>query len=230
MSARRRALLLGALALVLGGLAAADVSSREAALDRRLGGWVDVVVTSRPIAVGKPITADALAVRQVPGRFAPAAALADPGPAVGARAAVALPAGADVTTTVLGGEEEPPPGAPVRSGERVADVTAIGRPALIVPGSRVDVLVTRDEAPGLQGRTVLAMEDVEVLASAPAGQDEGAGQPRVSASLRVTLRQAVALAAAQSFARELRLLPRAAGDRDRDGAGMAAGATGVDDG
>ncbi len=34
----------------------------------------------------------------------------------------------------------------------------------------------------------------------------------MAASLRVTLRQAVYLAAAQSFARELRLLPRAAGD------------------
>jgi pilus assembly protein CpaB len=34
----------------------------------------------------------------------------------------------------------------------------------------------------------------------------------------VTLRQAVYLAAAQSFARELRLLPRAPGDRRRHGA------------
>ncbi len=46
----------------------------------------------------------------------------------------------------------------------------------------------------------------------PDGAD-GAPGPRVAASLRVTLRQAVYLAAAQAFARELRLLPRAAGDR-----------------
>ena len=48
---------------------------------------------------------------------------------------------------------------------------------------------------------------------------------RITAALRVTLRQAVYLAAAQDFAREIRLLPRAAGDRRRGAAGlrMAAG-------
>jgi pilus assembly protein CpaB len=43
----------------------------------------------------------------------------------------------------------------------------------------------------------------------------------VEATLRVTVRQAVYLAAAQSFARELRLLPRAAGDRGHARAGLA---------
>jgi pilus assembly protein CpaB len=45
----------------------------------------------------------------------------------------------------------------------------------------------------------------------------------VAASLRVTLRQAVYLAAAQDFARELRLLPRAPGDRRHGRAGLSAG-------
>ena len=40
---------------------------------------------------------------------------------------------------------------------------------------------------------------------------------RVAATLRVSVAQAVYLAAAQSFAREVRLLPRAAGDRGRTG-------------
>ena len=44
---------------------------------------------------------------------------------------------------------------------------------------------------------------------------------RVAASLRVTLRQAVYLAAAQAFASELRLLPRAPGDDRRGEAGLA---------
>ena len=43
-------------------------------------------------------------------------------------------------------------------------------------------------------------------------------------SLRVTLRQAVYLAAAQDFARELRVLPRADGDRRRGSAGLRMGA------
>ena len=80
---------------------------------------------------------------------------------------------------------------------------------------------------------MLALEDVEVLAASPAQDEESAaggkaGKPspgaRVAVSLRVTLRQAVYLAAAQDFARELRLLPRAAGDRRRGRAGLSAGA------
>ena len=73
MSRRRRALLLGGLALVLGGLAASNVAGREAALQRRIGGLVDVVVAREPIAAGAPIRRRGLAVRRVPERFAPAA-------------------------------------------------------------------------------------------------------------------------------------------------------------
>jgi pilus assembly protein CpaB len=72
-----------------------------------------------------------------------------------------------------------------------------------------------------------------VLDAVPAGAGDGpgggpSGRPqtgaRVDASLRVTLRQAVYLAAAQDFARELRLLPRSDADRRRGRAGMRAGA------
>jgi pilus assembly protein CpaB len=104
----------------------------------------------------------------------------------------------------------------VGKGERVAEVVAAGPPDAVVPGSRVDVLVTREPRPGSPGGTDLALEDVEVLAAAATAADSGA--PRIAASLRVTLRQAVYLAAAQSFARELRLLPRAHGDHRRAGA------------
>ena len=48
--------------------------------------------------------------------------------------------------------------------------------------------------------------------------------PRVAASLRVTVKQAVYLAAAQAFAREIRLLPRAAGDDRHGSAGTEIGA------
>ena len=118
----------------------------------------------------------------------------------------------------------PATGPAVRAGERVAEVVAAAPAGQVAPGGRVDVLVTRDDRPGVPGRTVLALEDVEVLAvgGAPAAESDGAA--RVAASLRVTLRQAVYLAAAQSFAREVRLLPRAPGDRARGRAGMAADA------
>lgn len=224
MTRGRRALLLGGLALVLGALAASDVAGREAALRRRLGPLVDVVVAREPMRAGARIRADRLAIRRVPARFAPRAAYSSAGEVVGLRAAAAIPAGADLGPASVAASDRRP-GAPVRPGERVVDLVAIGSPQLVLPGSRVDVVVTRASRGGDAGRTTLALEDVPVIATAPAppptGAQAGNPAPRVSASLRVTLREAVYLTAAQSFASELRLLPRAPGDRRRSSGGLA---------
>lgn len=220
---RRRALVLAGLALLLGGLAASDVAGREAALRQRLGPTVPVVVARAPVEAGSRVDARSLAVRHVPARFAPAGAFATPGEVAGQRAAAAIPPGADVTASSLADPAAAPAGAPVRRGERVAEVVAAGPPDVVARGARVDVLVTREPRPGAPGGTDLALQDVEVLAAAPTPAESG-GPPRIAASLRVTLRQAVYLAAAQSFARELRLLPRAAGDRRRAPASLTYGA------
>ncbi len=225
MSRRRRALVLGGLALLLGGLAAFDVAGREAALQRRVGGLVDVVVARAPIAAGQRVRETALAIRRVPRRFAPAGAAADPQELVGQRAAVDVPARSDLVAAMIGADGARPIGAPVRRGERVAEVVALASAQLVVPGARVDVLVSPEPAAERGAAAVLALEDVEVLAASPLPAEQGQagkGAPgsRVAASLRVTLRQAVYLAAAQDFARELRLLPRADGDRRRGRAGL----------
>ena len=212
---RRRAFVLAGLALLLGGLAASDVAGREAALERRLGPTLPVVVARQPLEAGARIAPKQLAIRHVPARFAPQGAFAAPAELAGRRVAASVPAGSDVTAAALADPAAPAVGAPVGKGERVAEVLAAAPPDAVVPGARVDVLVTREPRPGSPGGTDLALEDVEVLAAAPAAA--GDGPPQVSASLRVTLRQAVYLAAAQSFARELRLLPRAHGDRRRSG-------------
>jgi pilus assembly protein CpaB len=222
MSRRRRAVVLLALALVLGGLAASDVSRREAALERRLGPIVPAVVARSDLEAGTTIAAAQLAIRQVPARFAPAGAFPSPGELVGLRTAVAVRAGEYLAP---GSVNEAGGGPALRPGERVADVVAVGSTDVVIPGGRVDVVVTREGRDGGPGRTDLALEDVEVLAAAPA-QDGGDGQtgvPRVAASLRVTVKQAVYLAAAQSFAREVRLLPRAQEDRDRGDKGLSVG-------
>ncbi len=232
MSHRRRALLLGGLALVLGGLAASSVAGREAALSRRVGGLVDVVVARERIEAGAPIRARALAVRRVPRRFAPQGRISSPRSLAGLKASVAIAAGSDVTAADVGGDGgAAPAGPPIRRGERVAEVVALGSPQLVTPGSRVDLLVTPEPRPDERGAAVLALEDVEVLdAGAVAAEEAGSGRgdsapgERVAVSLRVTLRQAVYLAAAQDFARELRLLPRSDGDRERGRAGMTIGA------
>lgn len=225
MSRRRRALVLGGLALVLGGLAAFNVAGREAALEQRIGAPVGVVVAHEPIRAGQRVTARALAIRRVPARFAPRGASGEPRQFVGQRARVPIPAGTDLAPDMVGGEEARRAGPPVRDGERVAQVVALAAPQLVVAGSRVDLLVTPEPRGDRPGEALLALEDIEVIAATQVGADAaGAGKgvagPRVAASLRVTLRQAVYLAAVQDFARELRLLPRAVGDRGRGRAGL----------
>ncbi|MEA2194259.1 MAG: pilus assembly protein CpaB [Solirubrobacteraceae bacterium] len=230
MSRRRRAVLLGGLALVLGGLAAFNVAGREAALERRVGGLVDVVVAREPIGAGQSVATRSLAIRRVPARFAPAGTTGTPQAFVGRRAAVDIPADTDLNAGMIVRDDAGPAGPDVRRGERVAEIVALGSPELVIPGSRVDVLVTPEPASGGAGEALLALEDVEVMAARAIGADDapagkgGAPGPRVAASLRVTLRQAVYLAAAQDFARELRLLPRAGGDRERGRAGLRMGA------
>ena len=59
--------------------------------------------------------------------------------------------------------------------------------------------------------------------SARGAAAEDGSPTRVVAGLRVTLRQAVYLTAAQSFAREIRLLPRSSQDLRRGSQGLAVG-------
>jgi len=224
VSRRRRAVLLLGLALVLGGLAASDVARRESALRAELAPLVDVVVARRDLSAGRRIAPADLARRPVPARFAPAgAAGAPPELLAGGRLAVPVAAGDPVGPGLLE-PAAPPPGAGVERGERAAEVVAAAAPGSVAAGARVDVLVTRDR--GGAGATELALQDVEVLAvrAAPAdGEPRRAGGSSVAATLRVTVRQAVYLAAAGAFARELRLLARAPRDRRRVGALSAAG-------
>jgi pilus assembly protein CpaB len=203
---RRRAALLLGLALVLGALAASDVSRREAAVSAQVGSPVSVLVARRPLLPGRRVEAGDLAVRRVPARYAPAGSAPLPELVLGRRLAVAVPAGAPVGEHLLAAP--PGEGTAVRRGERATEVIATGSPRLVTAGAHVDVLVTRERGSGAAGATTLALEDVEVLAAA--ARDGEA--PQVAATLRVTVRQAVYLAAAGAFAREIRLLPRAPGD------------------
>jgi pilus assembly protein CpaB len=81
------------------------------------------------------------------------------------------------------------------------------------PGSRVDVLITTNGGSGGLSRTYLALQAAELVDF----RSSDGGEGKASATLRVTLRQAVLLTAAQNFARELRLVPRPGGDTARLG-------------
>jgi pilus assembly protein CpaB len=230
---RRRAVALLGAALACGGLAASQVRTRASEVEAEVGPLVPVVVARVPVPAGGRLAAAELAVRQVPERFAPSDALTAPAEAVGQRVAGALAAGGYVTAgglTVAGPSAQGGDGGagrdggPIRGGERRVEVAVAGGEALAAaqPGTRVDVLVTTEPRGGAAagGRTYLALQDVELLAARPAGDAGGAGassgaaaHATTIATLRVTLREAVFLTAAESFAREIRLLPRAPGDR-----------------
>jgi len=213
---RRRAAALLGLALLLGVLAASDVAGREAALRRQLGPTVPVVVVRAPLRAGERIARASLAVREVPERYAPPGALRDPDAAVGQRAAVVIAERTDLVASLLAVAEAgaEPRGPVLRRGERPLDLVAVGAADAVVAGAHVDVVVTYDGRAGAPGPTRLALADVEVLAARPppsasaADPESAGGLPRLLATLRVTVRQAVGLTAAAAAARQVRLLPR----------------------
>lgn len=224
---RRRGAVLLALAVAAGGLASSRVERRERGIEAQVGQPVPVVVATADLRQGQRLgekqATHALAVRQVPARFAPPDALAAPRDAIGATLAAPVAAGGYVTAGALaapgadgdGGNG----GSPLAPGQRAVLVAVTGGEELAEagPGVLVDVVVTTERAEG-RGRTYLALEAVELLAARPGAEAEPeAGGTTTLATLRVTLRQAVYLAAVQSFAREIRLLPRAPGERRRSG-------------
>ncbi|HEX2160885.1 MAG TPA: Flp pilus assembly protein CpaB [Thermoleophilaceae bacterium] len=224
---RRRGVVLLVLALACGALAASEVGDRVSEVEARIGAPVPVVVAARDIEPGTELSGGDLRLSYVPQRFAPPDAPTRPAQAVGLHTAGPVAAGSPITAGVVGaaaGADDP--GA-LRRGERAVELAVAGGSSLVEttgPGARVDVLVSTDPGDG-PGSSFVALEDVELLALSPGGSgapeldaDLGAAAPTSAiATLRVTLRQAVYLTAAQSYAREIRLLPRPPGDRRRVG-------------
>ncbi|HEX2127428.1 MAG TPA: Flp pilus assembly protein CpaB [Thermoleophilaceae bacterium] len=234
MSARRRrGLLLLALALASGGLAASQVHRRERSVEERVGPLVPVVVAARDLPAGASLRPGALAARRVPARFVPPDALSSTAGLAGARTAVALAAGGYLTTGHLQGRQggRAADRRPLGPGERALEVAVSGGGALhrAAPGTRVDVVLTTEPHDGA-GRSFVALENVELLdlrsGADGAGYDadvEGDTPAETAlAILRVTLRQAVYMTAADNFAREVRVLVRPPGDRSRSSGAVTA--------
>jgi hypothetical protein len=170
-----------------------------------------------------------LAVRRVPARFVPPDVLRAATGLAGARLAAPVAAGSYLTAGLLAAASDD--GGGLHPGERLFELPVAGAGALAgaAAGARVDVVVsTPGEAGG--GHTFAALEDVELLGlrgSAGAAADGGGGpdaENALLATLRVTAREAVYLAAVADFAQRVRLLVRPPGDRGRIGsAPVAAG-------
>jgi len=213
----RAAALIGT-ALACGGLAASLVNGYASDVRAQVGPLVPVVVARSTIPPGRvltPANVDSfLRGRRVPARFAPPDAMRAMREAIGLRPLLPIAAG--------GYASEPAFAPPARhtateaaSGARVVEVTVAGAGSLtqlVHPGTPVDVLVTSErgtEAP----RTYVALQRVELLDLRSGDGEAGGRGGDAIATLRVGLRQAVMLVAAQNFARELRLVPRGQGDR-----------------
>ncbi|MEA2420201.1 MAG: pilus assembly protein CpaB [Thermoleophilaceae bacterium] len=230
--ARRRGLLLLCFALVCGGIAAARVREHERRAEAALGPLVSAVVAKRELPADHRLGRDDLAVTRAPARFLPPDALGTAGALTGATLAVSIAAGGYVTATMIQGTGGRDGGGALRAGERSIELPVAGGAALAgaEQGARVDVLLSMQREQGA-GRTFVALENVELLALrapsgeavAPTGGDGGAAEigtaaaPTALATLRVTARQAVYLAAASNFAHEVRLLVRPPGDLKRVG-------------
>jgi pilus assembly protein CpaB len=222
---RRRGLLLLSVALASGGLAASQVHEWERRAAERLGPSIDALVAARDLPAGARIARDAIAVRRVPARFVPPGALASADGVVGARVAVPVSAGGYLSAGLFGGGERGGESRRVGRGERAVTVEVAGGGAVagMAPGGRVDVLVSTESGAGA-GRTVMALAGAELLRVDESARgypdDEVAAAPdgpTALATLRVTVDQAIYLAAADNFAREIRLLERPRGDHSRVG-------------
>lgn len=128
--------------------------------------------------------------------------------AVGRRTVAPLGPGEPVTQAVLGGSPGTGP-APLAAGQRAVPVPmrAAGGPvAAPVPGSRVDVIASDGEGPA--GRTRVIVSDAEVMAVSP--PDGGEGGEAGGVVLRLATDDALQVARALDFAREVRVIARPA--------------------
>jgi pilus assembly protein CpaB len=234
-------------ALASGGLAASQVRERERSVAAQVGPAVPVLVAAQEVPAGARVSARALAVRRVPARFVPPDSLASAAGVVGLRPIAPIAAGGYVTAGLFEGSNDGHRAVGgVGRGERAVTVGVSGAAGLAA-GSRVDVLVSTESGAG-GGRTLMALAGAELLRLGPGPGGEGYGGeggygdpgaevedgggapsggslsgPTALATLRVSLRQAVYLTAADNFAREIRLLARPPGDRSAAGAAVSQG-------
>jgi Flp pilus assembly protein CpaB len=190
-------------------LAVAVVGGYSSSVAESYGELRPVVVVTRSLLPGKPISpqvaAGSFEVREIPARFVPAAALADPGQAVGLVPVGPLPAGSYLTGPGLEPpvSEKPKRPSPGR-GRHAVELSVAGAGALSGSG-RVDVLVTTDDDRG-GGETLVAARRVPLISIGRSGQSE-TGPGLTEVTLGLTRQQAVRLVDAQTFARRITVLP-----------------------
>jgi Flp pilus assembly protein CpaB len=216
MSRRTRAIAFGVGALLAAVAAGAIADGYGDSVARGYGALRPVVVAAAELPAGKALAPDVaeadLEVRQVPTRFVPAGALRDPAEALGLEPAAAIPSGAYLLAGQLRPSRSDAPGPRLASGRRPVQIAVSGAEALAVGGSspvgsRVDVVVTTEPRAGGAGHTYVAAAGVPLLGlgASPEGDATGTAE----ATLGLTRSQALRLIAAESYARQVTVMPRA---------------------
>jgi Flp pilus assembly protein CpaB len=214
VSRRGRALGFGLAALFAAVAAATIADGYGDSVARGYGELQTVVVASEALPAGRAIDAEAdstLELRRVPIRFLPPAALRAPEQALGLVPAATIPAGSYVLASQLRPPRSGGSVAALGGGRRPVQILVTGVEALAVSGSRpegtkVDVVVTTEPSSSASGRTYVAAAAVPLLALAPGPEGPEAGGT-AAAMLGLTRRQALRLIAAESFARQVTVLP-----------------------
>lgn len=209
---RLRAVVFGVAALTAAAVAAMVANGYGSRVAGSYGPLRPAVVTASSLERGEVIgpgtMQKALIVRQVPARFIPPGSLSAPEQALGLEPSTRIPAGGYVLASLLH-----PPGPSRRApaglgrGRRPVEIAVAGADALmaagpLVAGAPVDVVVTAEPQTTGPGRTYIAARRVPLLGLKP-----GAGGGLASATLALTRPQALELISAESFARQVRLLP-----------------------
>jgi Flp pilus assembly protein CpaB len=215
MSRRARAIAFG-LAALLAAIAAGTIADGYGdSVARGYGALRPVVVASAEMPAGKQIDPTAaegsLEVRQVPVRFVPAGALRDPAEALGLVPAAAIPGGAYLLAAQLRPPRAESHGPHLAGGRRPVQIAVTGAAALAIGGgdpvgSRIDVVVTTEPVEGGDGHTYVAAAAVPLLALGAGPEGDAAGAAEVT--LGLTRAQALRLIAAESFARQVTVMPR----------------------
>ncbi|HVQ60263.1 MAG TPA: SAF domain-containing protein [Solirubrobacterales bacterium] len=219
MSRRGRSLafLLAALIAAAGAAAIADGYGTRVA--RGYGELRPVLVAAELLRKGQeidPTLAGAgLEVRRVPVRFVPPGALAAPAEAVGLVPAAPVPPGSYLLASQLRPPSAGHLGPALGQGRQPVEIAVSGADALAVgggdpAGARVDVVVTTEPSGAGSGRTYVAAAAVPLLALSPGADGPGPGGI-AAATLGLTRAQALRLIAAQSFARQVTVIPRGPG-------------------
>jgi pilus assembly protein CpaB len=217
MSRRARAIAFGFAALVAAVIAGTIADGYGDSVARGYGALRPVVIAAAQLPAGQaldPTAAEtALEVRQVPARFVPVGALRDPAEALGLVPAAAIPSGAYLLAAQLRPPRSDAPGPRLAGDRRPVQIAVSGAAALAIDGgdpigSRVDVVVTTEPTGAGVGHTYVAAAGVPLLGLGAGPEGETGGT--AAATLGLTRLQALRLIAAESFARQVTVMPRGA--------------------